>query len=305
MGVWNMNRSLTATTRRRFIQATGAGMAGAALVPPAGGANLRKKKVLFLTKSSGYEHSAIRRDEGALSHAEHVLIELGKKYGFDVEATKDASIFNGDLEPYAAFAFYTTGDLTTAGNDKNLPMSPSGKQALLDAVHAGKGFIGFHCASDTFHSAGNANENQDQKDPYIEMLGGEFITHGRQQPARMRVVDNAFPGMQTLQHGFTMNEEWYSLKNFAPDLHVLLVIETVGLDGRGYRRPPYPATWVRHHGQGRVFYTAMGHREDVWTNPAFQSITVGGIRWALGEVTADTPANIGQVTPAASQLPVP
>ena len=99
-----------------------------------------------------------------------------------------------------------------------------------------------------------------------------------------------------------MHEEWYALKNFATDMHVLLVIETEGLDGNGYQRPPYPATWARRHGQGRVFYTSMGHREDVWTNPAFQSVTVGGMRWAIGDVAADISANIDQVTPNASKL---
>ena len=289
-------------TRRKFLRTTGAGVAGIALASHVHGDDSKKKKVLFLTKSSGYEHSSVRREGGALSHAEHVLLELGRKHGFDVEATKDASVFDGDLEPYAAFAFYTTADLTTPGRDMNPPMSPAGKQALLDAVYAGKGFVGFHCASDTFHSRGESHKNQDQKDPYIEMLGGEFITHGKQQQARMRVVDNAFPGMRRLQDGFTMHEEWYALKNFAPDLHVLLVIETEGLDGNGYQRPPYPATWVRPHGKGRVFYTSMGHREDVWTNPAFQSVTVGGMRWAIGDVAADISANIDQVTPNASKL---
>jgi len=296
-----MQRNLT--TRRQFMHATGAGAAGLTLASHVHADEPGRKKVLFLTKSSGYEHSSIRREGGALSYAEHALIELGKKNGFDVEATKDASMFDGDLSPYAAFAFYTTGDLTQPGNDKHPPMSPTGKRAMLDAIRAGKGFVGFHCASDTFHSAGEANKNQVRKDPYIEMIGGEFITHGAQQKARMRAVDVAFPGMQSLQDGFTMHEEWYSLKNFAPDMHVLLVIETAGMNGDGYQRAPYPATWARQHGEGRVFYTAMGHREDVWTNQDFQAITAGGIRWAIGDEEADIPGNIDEVTPDASKLP--
>ncbi len=55
--------------------------------------------------------------------------------------------------------------------------------------------------------------------------------------------------------------------------------------------------------KGRVFYTAMDHREDVWTNPAFQQVLLGGIAWALGKVDADITPNITQVTPKAGQLP--
>jgi hypothetical protein len=77
------------------------------------------RKVLFFSKSSGYEHSAIRRNGNGLSPAEVVLIELGKTYGFDVVATKDGSIFTRqNLKGFDAIFFYTTGDLTQSIGDK-------------------------------------------------------------------------------------------------------------------------------------------------------------------------------------------
>jgi uncharacterized protein len=260
------------------------------------------KKILFFTKSSGFQHSVVTRKGDELSHAEKVLQDLGKAQGFIVECTKDGRVFDRDLSEYSAFVFYTSGDLTQPGTDKTPPMSARGKQALLDAIASGKGFVGSHCASDTFHTPGKPFETQDQKDPYIAMLGGEFIRHGEQQKAQMTVVDPKFPGMPQ-DRSFEMHEEWYSLKNFAPDLHVLLVNETTGMKGKDYERPRFPATWARLHGKGRVFYTSMGHREDVWTNPVFQSILMGGIKWAASQVEADVAANIGQVTPGANVLP--
>ena len=47
----------------------------------------------------------------------------------------------------------------------------------------------------------------------------------------------------------------------------------------------------------------MGHREDVWTNPSFQQILVGGIKWALGEVSADVAPNIQVAAPGAYTNP--
>ncbi len=290
-------------TRREMMAAGVAAWSMAGTAGMSNAAPQRNARVLFFTKSSGYEHAQIRRGkDGSLGPAERILIELGKKHGFDVHATKDGRVFDGDLDQYDTFVFYTTGDLTQSGTDKQPPMTARGKKAFLEAIRAGKGFVGTHSASDTFHSSGPRNQNQTQRDPYIEMLGGEFVTHGRQQQATMRVVDGAFPGMERAGRSFTMREEWYALKNFAPDLHVLLVQETSTMQGKMYERPPYPATWARRHGKGRVFYTSMGHRADVWTNPLFQSIFVGGIRWACGLVEADVPPNLKRVCPHAEQL---
>jgi type 1 glutamine amidotransferase len=100
-----------------------------------------------------------------------------------------------------------------------------------------------------------------------------------------------------------MHEEWYSLKDYANNLHVLLVQDTEGMKGAPYQRGPYPATWARVHGRGRVFYTSMGHREDVWTNPTFQSILLGGMSWAVRNVDADVSPNLEKAAPHYSEIP--
>jgi type 1 glutamine amidotransferase len=60
-------------------------------------------------------------------------------------------------------------------------------------------------------------------------------------------------------------------------------------------RPPYPSTWAKMHGKGKVFYTSMGHREDVWANPLFTALLMGGINWVTGKATAEIPANLDAV----------
>jgi len=101
----------------------------------------------------------------------------------------------------------------------------------------------------------------------------------------------AFPGLAELKD-FEKTEEWYAFTNMARDLHVILVQDTSTMDVNGrrakqYMGPNYPSTWARMQGKGRVFYTSMGHREDVWTNPLFQSMLLGGIAWAVRNVDAD------------------
>jgi type 1 glutamine amidotransferase len=286
-------------TRRQAMQAVAAMAAAfAAGTLPLGWARAadgKKQKVLFFTKSAGFQHSVITRGKnGELGHAETILIELGTEHGFDVTATKDGSVFTPDkLKEFDVIAFYTTGDLTTPGADKSTPMPKEGKQALFDHIRSGKGFVGFHCASDTFHSQGN------NVDPYIKMVGGEFKSHGAQQSSKISVAKGTKFPIKDLQP-FEMTEEWYQLINFNPDMHVILVQETASMREESYKKlTNYPMTWARKEGQGRVFYTSMGHREDVWTNPLFQSVLLGGLAWAAGNVQADVPSNFNEATPEA------
>ena len=274
------------------------------------------KKILFFSKSSGYEHGMIKQENGEPSKAEKILTTLGAKNNIEFTFTKDGGVFTAEnLAKYDAFFFYTTGDLTEPGTDKNPPMSKEQKAALLEAIAHGKGFIATHSASDTFHSAGGKemaaarwHEDGTNADPYIKMLGGEFIIHGSQQDAHQICVDRKFPGMSAVPDDFAPHEEWYSLKDFAPNLHVLLVQDTSNMDKSGgnkhaYDRPNYPSTWAHKYGKGRVFYTSMGHNESVWNNPVFQDVLVGGMNWALRRVHADVKPNIKEATPDAYVLP--
>jgi uncharacterized protein len=212
-------------------------------------------------------------------------------------------VFDSDLAQYDAFFFFTTGNLTEAGTDNALPMSTQGKEALLAAIRDGKGFLGVHSASDTFHSKGGRFETQQQPDPYIAMLGGEFLGHGSQQDARVRVVDANFPGLRGLSEDFTLKEEWYSLKNFRQDNHVLLILETAGMHDFDYRRPPFPIAWARKEGKGRVYYNAMGHREDIWMSERFHQILAGAVAWATGRADGELDKNMSATTPQAWMLP--
>jgi type 1 glutamine amidotransferase len=288
----------TAMKRREMLLTTGAAFLGLSAFPLrwVAGAQNKPVKILYFTRCAGFLHSVVKRNGDELSYSEKLMVEAGKEHDVEVVCSKDGRVFDGDLDQFDAFAFYTSGDVTKASGEKTPPMSVEGKKRLLDAVAAGKGFVGIHAGNDTFRAPG------DQIDPYIAMLGGEFIVHGPQQKAKTKVVDPKFPGADKLGESFDLHEEWYTHKKFAKDLHVILVQETEGMKGDCYQRPPYPSTWARMHGKGRVFYTSMGHREDVWTNQIFQDVLLGGFSWVLKNVDADVTPNIDQVTPKASLL---
>lgn len=303
-GIDNSKSSEHTMARRDMLRAAGAAVLAASVFPMhwVAAAEKKKQKVLYFSRSAGFEHEAVKLKDGQPSISDRILTELGKRHGFEVLCTKDGRVFDGDLDQYDAIAFYTSGDLTKPDKANTPPMSPEGKEKLLRTIAAGKGFVGFHAATDSFHSKGERDQNQTEVDPYIAMIGGEFIVHGDQQEATIRVASPDFPGVRQFGEAQKLKEEWYTLKNFAKDLHVILIEDNEGMKGDCYQRPPFPATWARIHRKGRVFYTSFGHRDDIWTNPRIQDIMAGGLAWAMGNVKLDIKPNINRVTPKASEL---
>lgn len=251
-----------------------------------------RKKVLFFSKSAGFEHDTIKRGDQPLSPVEKLLERWCPEHGFEVVCSKDGSLFSADyLAQFDVFVFCTTGKLDEVGTDGQPAFPAGGKQALLDAIAGGKGFIGVHNGSDTFHGDGVV-------DPYIAMLGGEFLTHGAQQNATQQLVDPAFPGLAGLPASFVSHDEWYCQKNVASDLHAIVLQSTEGMTGAMYEgQPPIPSVWARRQGQGRVFYISMGHRPDNWEAAYFLQVFKAGLDWTTGKTEAEVSPNLKAVAP--------
>ena len=292
-----------ALNRRQMLVASGAALLGSSAMSQIVRADDKDKgpakKVLFFTKSQTFQHDPIARKDGKLGQAEQILVDLGKKWNIEVVPSKDGTMFDPDkIGQWDAFVFYTTGDLTKDGpHHDGPPMSPEGKKAFLDAIKSGKGFVGVHSATDTFHSKGS------DVDPFVEMIGGEFISHGDQQKVKLDIIDAKFPGVSGFGSGaFEITDEWYAQKNQPDDLHVIIAHDTSTFPkkeggNKVYDRPNFPQTWTRSHSKGRVFYTSMGHRSDVWDNPAYQDLVINALSYVLGKGELDVKPNVKTATP--------
>lgn len=183
----------------------------------------------------------------------------------------------------------TTGDLP-------LP----DKEGFIKWIEAGHAFIAMHSGSDTFH----------QFPAYAQMLGGEFKTHEFQVPADLIRADAAHPADAGLPATWNISqEEVYQFKNHDKDsVHVLWYLR---------HHPNHPdngdtyagVSWCKMAGKGRVFYTSLGHREDLWSDDPnlkdrknsveiskeYQKHILGGIEWALGLLPGDATPNPQQV----------
>ena len=287
---------------------------GLALVLAALNLSAAPLRVLFFSKSSGWVHDVINQNNERPSYAENVLAKLGPKQGIEFTFSKDGSLFTtAYLAQFDAIMFYTSGDLTSTGRDRYPGLTGEGLEAFYNYIANGGGFLGVHSTSDTFHTNERGGGNNpirgpryrnygDAADRFVKTLGGEFIRHGPQQVATATVVDNKFPGFEKIGGEIKVMEEWYTLKEFAPDIHVLLVMNTAGMQGGDYARANYPLAWVRTQGKGRVGYNAMGHREEIWDSEFYQSMILGQLRWVAKKAEADITPNLAQTAPNAGTL---
>ncbi len=249
--------------------------------------------VLLLTKSSGFEHSAIARENDEPSLVERIAAELAEEHEVGLTATKDASLINADnLANYDVVIFYTSGNLLQEGSDGHPPMTEEGKEEFLEWIENGGGFIGIHSASDTFRGG--------DPDPYIEMLGGEFTWHGPQFEGTVRVTDADHPAMGAIPTEWDVWDEWYVHTHLNTDnIRLLAVMEAPEniQENHSEHEQEVPVIWCRSYGDGRVFYNAMGHAHDVWEDEIFQQHLLDTVAWAAGEGPLHAEPNFHDVLP--------
>jgi len=229
------------------------------------GAEERRDRILYVTYSAGFRHDV-------LPLSKSVLTQLGEtSAAFALTATEELSVFSSEgLRDYAAVMFYTTGEL---------PMTAAQKAAFLDFVRSGHGFVGVHSATDTFYLWPD----------YLELIGGYFNDHPWRQSVRIEVTDPTSPVAGFLGPALQIDDEIYQISDFDHrGSHVLLRLDPGSVDTTkpGVRRRFYgwPLAWTRAYGQGRVFYTALGHDAAVWQDARYQQLLLNAIRWTARQL---------------------
>jgi type 1 glutamine amidotransferase len=219
------------------------------------------KRVLVVTVTKGFRHA------DSIPVAEGVIQALGVASG---RFTVDFVRTDDDMAKLmTAEALKSVDGIVFANTTGDLPLPD--REAFLEFVRRGGALIGMHAAADTFHGW----------PAYISLLGGEFKTHGPQVSVHCLVTDPKHAATQRLGAAFDVFDEIYQFQSYdRKTFHELLVLAQHPNDKTpGY----YPIAWCKQVGKGRVFYTALGHRPDVWQAPWYQEHVLGGILWALGK----------------------
>ena len=140
---------------------------------------------------------------------------------------------------------------------------------LATYVRNGGGFVPVHCASWCFQ---NILE-------FDQLVGGRFKSHAT-GTFSAKTIEPDHPAIAGIPSFEAWDETYYHTNHNPTDRVVLQVRE--GPDGDP-QSGPEPWTWVRKEGSGRVFYTASGHDERVWSLPQFHQLLKSGILWACGD----------------------
>jgi len=281
-----------------------------------------KKRVLVVTTTTGFRH-------GSIGVARETIKALGEKNGWDTDyADIEPDEYNKPdtrdkiqkvlAEKMSAAALKTYDAIIFANTTGVLPLPDP--QAFLDYVKSGKGFVAMHSGSDTFHewTGGTEQKGSSPVSEYIKMLGGEFQTHHAQCAVDGIILNGKHPATShlvraakttpaetaaavdlkknTVATGNTWKafDEIYILKNVQrADLNVLVYMDAHPKDGSKEAGTPgeHLLSWCRQYGKGRVFYTALGHRDEIWRDSLYQEHIIGGIKFAMGTAKGSTKPN--------------
>jgi len=285
--------SLAAPPQDQWLEKVTKGVEGMKLEKPE-----KARKLLVYSVTRGYRHGSIPTGKIAMRL-------LGEKTGaFEAVISDDLVNFEpGNIDQFDAICFLnTTQDVFKPDKEEWKKMDLAQKKAvrekearlqksLIDFLKGGKGFIGIHAATDTYYSWSE----------YGEMIGGYFDGHPWNAGTPVSVmVEKGQEQHACCAHleGGNLNfkEEIYQFK--APydpkKLHMLLRLDPEQTDlSKGKRADKsYGVSWIKHHGEGRVFYCSLGHNDHIFTNPAVLQHYLKGIQWALGDLEVEV--NIGE-----------
>ncbi|MEM8861300.1 MAG: ThuA domain-containing protein [Chloroflexota bacterium] len=217
--------------------------------------------VLVFSKTAGFRHASI-------GPGIEMLQDEASSRSWDLDTTEDASVFtDAGLQNYDVVVFLsTTGDI----------LDTSQQEAFERFIQAGGGFVGIHSATDTEYDW-----------PWYEgLVGAYFQNHPPgTQTANIFVADSTHPSTEFLPLPWTFRDEWYNFQTNPAannEISVLLWLDESSYMG-GTMGVQHPIAWYRNYDGGRSWYTAAGHRSELYTDPEhelFRRHIAEGIEWA-------------------------
>ena len=221
------------------------------------------KRVLIFSHTTGYRHESIAAGVPALSR-------LVRDQGYSAVASESPEIFTPkSLEDFDAIILLsTTTDPKDAASEWLIGPRAEALQAF---VRRGGGIVAIHAAADShYHSPW-----------YQALIGGQFARHPAGTPnGRLTVTNAGHPATRALPVSHERVDEWYFIRGFGPKSRLLLTLDPASIGEQGN---PWPIAWTRTEGSGRIFYTALGHTSESYSDPYFLDHVKGAIAWVLNE----------------------
>ena len=226
---------------------------------PASGA---KARVLLFSHSTGYRHASIEPGVAAIQG-------LGAKEKIAIVPTDDPNVFSAEgLRNFDAIIFLSTS--TDPKKPESEWFQGARREALQAFVRGGGGIVGIHAASDSHY----------HWPWYGRLIGGRFTSHPPGTPeGTVRVTDRKHRANRNLPATMRRVDEWYYFDDYNPEAKLLVTLDPASIGEKDVN--PNPVSWTHEFEGGRVFYTAMGHTAESYTDRNFLTHLAGGLAWVL------------------------
>lgn len=144
------------------------------------------------------------------------------------------------------------------------------EKGLLDAVRNGTGIAGWH---------GGLADSFRNNTAYQYMVGGQWVAHpGGVIDYTVKITNNDDPITRGLKD-FKMHSEQYYM-HVDPNVKVLATTAFAADHDYWVDGCTMPVVWKKMYGQGRVFYSSLGHVASDMEVPEALEILKRGIRWS-------------------------
>ena len=231
-------------------------------VAPACAAPPPKPAILIFSGTTGFRHDSIPDGIRAIR-------AMADRRGLDVIASEDPAVFStNSLKRFRAIVLLSC--TTDPKNPKSEWLVGNRREALQQFVRGGGGVLAIHAAADSHYNW-----------PwYGRMIGGHFARHPEGTPkGNVTVVAPGDPTMRGLQRSISRVDEWYYFEDYDPVSKVLVTLDPQSIGEKDIN--PNPMAWTREINDGRIFYTAMGHTKESYSDPWFLQLLAGGLDWVL------------------------
>ena len=236
------------------------------LAPASASARVRAAPgaILIYSGTTGYRHDSIPA-------AIQAVTSIAKRIGLAAVSSEDPAVFS--TESLKRFQVIVLLSCTT---DPKNPASEwlvgDRRTALQQFVHRGGGIVAIHAAADSHYNW-----------PwYGHLIGAHFARHPQGTPTgEVHVVDRSHPATAGLTPTLRRTDEWYYFDDYDPTSHLLVTVDPASIGEKDVN--PNPMSWTRAVDGGRVFYTAMGHNKESYSDPWFLRHIADGLDWVLRE----------------------
>jgi len=154
------------------------------------------------------------------------------------------------------------------------------RNAFLDFVRNGKGFVSVHAGSSSFYDWPE----------YQQLVGGSWrigqTGHGPPHEFTVTLSDTNHPVTRGLTN-FVMNDELWHRPGLQTNVQILATARSA--DAKGGSGTDEPVAFTTRFGQGRCFNLLLGHDAKAMVSPGFAALLNQGVEWAATGKVVITP----------------